>query len=446
MSTTEHGLDPAPPTRLSPLSTAFLSAEDVDPRSALVIGSCAVLEGPAPTLAELRELVAGRLDLAPRYRQRLRRTPLDLRAPSWAEDPRFDVRHHVRERRVRTHGGPTALEDLVGELMAARMDRGRPLWDITMMDGLPGGRWALVSRLHHALADGVSGTELLRVLFEPLEPGPQPEPIAASREAPRVPVLDSALRAVRGGLALGGALVPVHGPSVTGRVRSGRRYVYRRVRIDSVRDLRRGLGVTINDVALAAVAGGYRTLLLSRGIEPHPKAVRSLVPVSAWAGRSAEVPDNRVTLMLADLPVDVEDPVARVRAVHERMAHLRAAGEPDAGVWAQRLVAAVPYPVLSRASRLLLRVPQHSVATVTTNVPGPRAPLACLGRRVEQFLPYVPIADQVRMGVAMFSYCGELTFGLTADGAVDDLDILADGIASSWGALTGPSVLPRGDV
>jgi diacylglycerol O-acyltransferase len=326
------------------------------------------------------------------------------------------------------------------------MDRSRPLWDITLADGLGEGRWALVSRVHHALADGVSGTELLRVVYEPVRAGPEPERIAVSREASPVPVLDGALRAVRGGLALGAALVPVHGPSVTGRVRGGRRYVWRRVQIDSVRELRRALDVTLNDVALAAVAGGFRALLASRGVEPHPRAVRSLVPVSAWAGRSTEVPDNRVTLVLADLPVDVDDPVGRVRTVHERMVHLRAAGEPDAGVWAQRLVAAVPYPVFSRASRLLLRVPQHVVATVTTNVPGPRAPLACLGRRVEQFLPYVPIADQVRMGVAMFSYCGELTFGLTGDGDIDDLDILADGIESSWCALTGPSVLPRGDV
>jgi hypothetical protein len=428
--------------RLSALSAAFLSAEDVDPESTLVIGSCAVLEGPAPGLAELRELVEGRLDLAPRYRQRVRRTPFDLRAPSWVADPDFDVARHVTQRRVPGAGDSTSLSELVGEVMGERMDRGHPLWEVTLADGLQDGRWALVCRLHHALADGVSGTELLRVVYDQAGAGPPADRVGRRPGAPRPSGLDSALRAARGSLALGGALVPVHGPSVTGPIRVGRRYLWRRVSIESTRELRRGLGVTLNDVALAAVAGGFRALLSHRGVAPHPRAVRSLVPVSAWGSRSAQAPDNRVTLMLAELPVDVAEPVHRVEVVHARVAALRAAGEPEAGVWAQRLVSVVPYAVLGRATRLLLRVPQHFVATVTTNVPGPAAPLACLGRTVEHFLPYVPIADRVRVGVAMFSYCGELTFGLSADRDVDDLEVLAQGISDSWAAIAaaGPKV------
>jgi len=432
--------------RLSPLSSAFLIAEDVDPETALVIGSCAVLEGPAPSLDELRRLVAGRLDLAPRYRQRVRWMPFDLLAPAWVDDATFDIDRQVVEWAVPAQGGPTQLEDLVGEVMAARMDRDRPLWDVTLADGLEGGRWALVCRVHHALADGVSGTELLRVVYDRERPDPAPRAVGLRPAASRRSAVDGALRAMRGGLALGGALVPVHGPSVTGPIRCGRRYAWRRVSIESVRSLRRTLGVSLNDVALASVAGGFRALFEHRGLEPHHKAVRSLVPVSAWAGRSAQAPDNRVTLVLADLPVDVRHPVHRVLAMRERMLQLRRAGEPEAGVWAQRLVSAVPYAVLGRAARLLLRVPQHHVATVTTNVPGPAVPLSCLGRRVEQFLPYVPIADQVRVGVAMFSYCGQLTFGISADRDVEDLDVLADGIEASWLALADPKVLVGEDV
>src|SRR3954465_1294118 len=126
--------------RLSALSTAFLSAEDVDPQTALVIGSCAVLEGPAPTRPELCELVASRLDRAPRYRQRVRRTPFDLRAPGWVDDPVFDVTRHVTETRVPGDGGPPALAELVGEVMGERMERSHPLWDVTLVDGLSGGR------------------------------------------------------------------------------------------------------------------------------------------------------------------------------------------------------------------------------------------------------------------------------------------------------------------
>lgn len=426
--------------RLSPLSTAFLTAEDVDPESALVIGSCAVLEGPAPSVDEVRTLIAGRLELAPRYRERVRRTPFDLRAPYWAEDPHFDIERHLFAQSLPSPGSDHELSDLVGEVMATRMDRGHPLWDITVVDGLESGRWALVCRVHHALADGVSGTELLRVVYDREPPQPPPRHIQPLHAPSHVAPLTGALRAVRGGLALSSSLAPIHGSSVVGPIRAGRRFVWRRVPMESVRTLRRTLGVTLNDVALASVAGGFRALLEHRGLEPHPKALRSLVPVSAWAGRAAQEPDNRVTLMLTDLPVDIDHAVQRVLTVHERMARLRGVGEPEAGIWALRLASAVPYLVFSRVSRLLLQVPQHQVATVTTNVAGPAVRLSCLGRRVEQFLPYVPIADRVRVGVAMFSYCGELTFGISGDRDVEDLDVLADGIEDAWWSLAGSFV------
>lgn len=423
---------------LSALSAAFLSAEDVDPDVSLVIGSFAVLAGPAPSLKELRRLVEQRLPLAPRYRQRIRRTALDLRSPRWEDDPAFDVRLHVRRAHVTTPGDRGDVAELVGRVMAGRMDRERPLWDITLCDGLAGGRWGLLSRVHHALADGVSGTALLRVVYDlPDEAavtkvGVRAVPLSRMRGAAR-----AAWLAGRGGSAFLPAMVPVHGPSVTGPVGAGRRYAWTGVPLASVRTLRRDLRVTVNDVALAAVAGGFRALLVHRGIEPHPRAVRSLVPVSAWDGSSVDEPDNRVTLMLADLPVELDDPVERVRAVHDLVARLRRDGEPEAGVVAQQLIAAVPYPLVETATRLALRVPHHHLSTVTTNVPGPRQPLTCLGRQVEQMMPYVPIADRVRIGVAMFSYCGELTFGITSDLEVADLDVLVEGIDAAWWSLVG---------
>jgi len=432
--------------RLSALSSAFLDAEDVDPEVSMVIGSCAVLTGPAPSLDDVRRLVRDRLDLAPRYRQRVRRAPLDLLAPDWVDDPHFDVARHVLERALPAPGGDRELADLVGRVMAERMDRHQPLWDIVLVDGLEGGRWALVCRVHHALADGVSGTELLRVVYD--SDGATPPDQLAGPATPRsgaTPV-STAWRALRGGLALGGALVPLRGDSVVGPVRSGRRYAWRRVPMASVQDLRRSLGVSLNDVALASVAGGFRVLLEHRGLDPQPHALRSLVPVSAWGGHATGAPDNRVTLVLADLPVDVQHPVHRVLAVHELVARLRRTGEPEAGVWAQRLVAALPRALVGRASRLLLRLPQHHVATVTTNVPGPAVPLSCLGRRVEQLLPYVPIADRVRIGVAMFSYCGQLTFGISGDRDVEDVEVLADGIEAAWWELAGEKVPGRHDV
>ena len=427
--------------RLSALSAAFLTAEDVDPDSSMVIGSLAVLAGPAPRLEELRALVEQRLPLAPRYRQRVRRSFLGLRAPSWEDQAGFDLRRHVRRAAVPAPGGEAELAELVGRTMADRMDRDHPLWDVTLVEGLTGGRWGLLCRIHHALADGVSGTAMLRVVYDiPDEAAPASVGLRKPPGTPLRRLAGAAVDAGRGGLFLGTALIPVHGPSVTGPIRLGRRYAWTSVPMASVQERRRDLHVTVNDVALAAVTAGFRALLVHRGIEPHPRAVRSLVPVSAWGDNGVDGPDNRVTFMLADLPVEVEHPVDRVRVVHELVTRLRHTGEPEAGVMAQQLISAVPYPLVENATRLALRLPHHHVSTVTTNVPGPRQPLSCLGRQVEQMLPYVPIADRVCIGVAMFSYCGELTFGVTSDLDVTDLDVLVEGIEAGWWSLVGPKV------
>jgi diacylglycerol O-acyltransferase / wax synthase len=432
---------------LNAISAAFLSAEDVDPDSSLVIGSFAVLSGPAPSLSDLRRLVEQRLPLAPRYRQRLRRTVLDLRAPAWEDDPDFVLARHVGRMTVRRPGGDEQVAGLIGRTMAARMNREHPLWDITLVAGLAGGRWGLLSRVHHALADGVSGTALLRVLYDipedarPPQVGVGPPPGSHLRR-----IATTAVAAGRGGLALGSAIIPVHGPSVSGHVGPGRRYAWTTVPLSSAHAVRHDLGVTVNDVALAAVTAGFRCLLEHRGLDPHPRSVRSLVPVSAWSGSASEEPDNHVTLMLADLPVEEEDPVARVRAVHDLVARLRHAGEPEAGVLAQQLVGTVPYPLVGSATRLAFRLPHHHLSTVTTNVPGPRSRLSCLGHEVEQMLPYVPIADRVPIGVAMFTYAGDLTFGVTGDLEVTDLDVLVAGVETAWWELAGTKVPLAGDL
>lgn len=433
--------------RVSALSAAFLSAEDVDPGSSMVIGSLAVLAGPAPSVDELRTLVEERLPLAPRYRQRLRRSLGGLRPPGWEDEAGFEIRRHVRRVAVPSPGGDAEVAELVGRTMAERMDRDHPLWDITLCEGLAGGRWGLLCRIHHALADGVSGTALLRVVYDmPDDAAPASVGVRSERGSRLRRLTGTAIDAGRGALALGTALVPVHGPSVTGPIRSGRRYAWISVPLSSAHDRRRDLHISVNDVALAAVTAGFRTLLVHRGVEPHPRAIRSLVPVSAWAGAAVDEPDNRVTLMLADLPVELDDPVERVLAVHTLVTRLRDTGEPEAGVVAQQLLSTVPYPLVENATRLALRLPHHHLSTVTTNVPGPRQPLSCLGRQVEQMLPYVPIADRVCIGVAMFSYCGELTFGVTSDLDVTDLDVLVAGIEEGWWSLAGPKVPVVGDL
>jgi diacylglycerol O-acyltransferase len=195
---------------------------------------------------------------------------------------------------------------------------------------------------------------------------------------------------------------------------------------------RQAFGASVNDVALAAVAGGFRRLLVSRGESPAAHSLRSLVPVSTRAAGEESTPDNRVSLMLPYLPVDLADPLERLGAVHERIGALRAGHESEAGGWVTSLAEHVPFPPVSWGLRLGMRLPQRQVATVTTNVPGPHATLYALGREVQELLPYVPIADRVRIGVAIFSYRDTLTFGITGDyESAPDLAVLADGIADS---------------
>ena len=194
--------------------------------------------------------------------------------------------------------------------------------------------------------------------------------------------------------------------------------------------------MTVNDVALAAVTGGFRQLLLSRGEEPDAHALRSLVPVSTREPGAESIPDNRVSLMLPYLPVDLADPRERLQAVRERVRGLRARHEPEAGGSVTTVAEYGPFPPVSWGIRLGMRLPQRQVATVTTNVPGPRSTLYALGREVQEMLPYVPIADRVRIGVAMFSYRDTLTFGITGDyDTTPDLHVLADGIAASMAEL-----------
>jgi diacylglycerol O-acyltransferase len=449
--------------RLTPLAAAFLDFEDVDPSASLAIGSFTVFDGPAPAFEDFLSSLEGRLPLIPRYRQRLRTVPFDLAAPAWVDDPDFDVRWHVRNTGLPSPGGPEEIGRLMSRVMSRRMDRRRPLWEYWFVEGLPDGRWGVISKLHHCLADGVSGSDLFYLVLDPT-PTPRPAvpddwvPVApastlaftveALRDLALAPfqgvgVAAHALRAprrlvrtsigtARGLLALAGATRPVHGTSLTGPVEGSRRYTWTELSLDDIRVVRKAFGATVNDVALAAVSGGFRRLLLERGEEPDPHALRSLVPVSTRAPGADSELGNQVSLLLPFLPVDEEDPRSRLAAVQARIRELRDSHEPEAGGSITSAAELGPFGPVSWLVRAGMRFPQRQVATVTTNVPGPPDTLYGLGREVVQMLPYVPIADRVRIGIVMYSYRGTLTFGLTGDySTTPDLDVLASGISES---------------
>jgi WS/DGAT/MGAT family acyltransferase len=460
--------------RMSPLDAGFIDLEDEDRHASLAIASVAVLEGPAPSYEEFLTAVGGRLPLMPRYRHRARHIPFDLGRPVWVEDPHFDLRYHIRQTALPAPGGDEQLRRLMERVMAQRLDRERPLWETWLIEGLEGGRWAVLTKVHHCMADGISATDLYRVFFdltpEPSpgvedtwKPVPEPSTLRLTAEALRDLVLNPvkqayALRdvlrtpgevirrtiAVGRGLAkLTGALVPARNSSLSGPIGQSRRYRLVRASLADVKVVRQRFGGTVNDVVLAVITGAFRKLLLARGEQPGPHTIRSLVPVSVRAPGDESIYDNRVSLLLADLPVDIADPIERLAAMHAHLEELKASMEAEAGEAMTSIARYEPFPLLSLGVRLAFRAPQRIVVTVTTNVPGPRQPLYALGRRVLEIHPYVPIATTVRFGVAIFSYCEMITVGITGDRAsTPDIDVFAHGIEESLADLVAAARRP----
>ncbi|MFG1949453.1 wax ester/triacylglycerol synthase family O-acyltransferase [Nonomuraea sp. NPDC048826] len=328
---------------MSPLDAAFLTLEDEQPEASMAIASVAVLEGPAPAQQEVVEAIRARLPLIERYRQKARQVPLDLGPPVWVDDPQFDLRHHVRRATLAAPSGDAELDELIARIMSRRLDRTRPLWEYWVIDGLSGDRWALVSKVHHCMVDGVSGTFLYYAIFDESpegalglpqdtwSPHAEPSPLrlaaGALRDLLLSPVeqarmLGRALAsprattgrvatAARGLVSLAGTLRPAAASTLTGPIGERRRYAAARAPLADVKGIARRAGVTFNDVVLSAISGAYRALLHERGEEVHPHTVRSLVPVSVRAPGEEGVCENRISLLLAQLPVHLADPAGR---------------------------------------------------------------------------------------------------------------------------------------
>ncbi len=445
--------------RLSPLDTAFLDLEDSDRHASLAIASVAVVAGPAPDQDEYASVVGRQFLAIPRARQKVLRLPLDLGAPVWAEDPRFDLGYHMRRTAVPAPGDDAALHRLVGRIMSQRLDRDRPLWENWVIEGLAGGRWAVLTKLHHCMADGVSGTRLYGAIFADApatrEPAPEPSPGTARlvlaalgglvRDTLGQPSLlldlvrtPGRLTGLARGLAsLSGVIWPATPTSLCGPIGAARDYDVARVALSDLKRVARAFGTTVNDVVLTAVSMALRELLLSRGERPDAHAVRTLVPVSVRGADHLGQLDNRISLLLPFLPVDVADPVEALTEVHRRLAREKATGEAEAGTAITAAAAHVPFAPVSLAIRSLARLPQRSLVTVTTNVPGPRDPMWVLGRKVLELLPYVPIAVRLRTGVAVLTYCDEAVFGVTTDlASTPEAALLAGAVERTVGALT----------
>lgn len=433
--------------RLTALDAGFLQAEDSDSHASLAVAALAIMEGPAPDFAELRAALDERSAGIRRLRQVLRSYPLDINTPQWVTARNFDIAHHVRRRTVTAPGDDGAVYRAVADVMERRLDRSRPLWETWVFDGLADGRWAMLIKLHHCIADGVSAVSMLAGVCDD-QPDPRSEaphftsrhsrrpvhglnPIALGGDAWRMltSTARSGVRVAFGAAQIvAGVLAPPAQP-LNGQLSDLRRFSAVQVALSDVQLISKRFGVTVNDVALAAITDGFRSAMLCRGMQPSAGPIRTLVPVSVRPAELRHVPDNRVSLLMPDLPVDRSDPLEQLRLVHRRLSTAKHSGQRQAGSWVVAAANLVPFPIMASAVRLLGRLPQHGVVAVTTNVPGPRDRMRLLGRQIVDLVPVPPIAVGMRTGIAIMSYADHLTFGVIGDyDAQLDVDDLARGI------------------
>ncbi|HSJ18413.1 MAG TPA: wax ester/triacylglycerol synthase family O-acyltransferase [Solirubrobacterales bacterium] len=453
---------------LTALDAAFLELEEGNPSTHMHIGWTMVfdpLPGDAtPSVDELRRLLDERLTLLPRFRRRLSSPDTGpLSWPTWEDEEEFDVAEQVGEASVPEPGGGEELLGWMARFYSQRLDRTRPLWEMVVLDGLEGGRWAIAAKVHHCLVDGVSGASVTTLLLD-AEAHPDPESTGLlegfepppDREEGIFGPLSLITHGVRAGVEL--ALHPSKlrdalsrsrdvaqllvrdelrgAPRTSLNVRIGRdrRLAELSVPLDEVKAIKRELGGTVNDVVLAGCAGGLRTLLESRSEEPDPHGVRAMVPVSVREASEAVALGNRVSSLFVELPVAEPEPRERHRLTIEATNALKESGQA-AGAAAVLDVAALAPPVLHAAVARLSYTPRLFNITIT-NVPGPQTTLYALGAPLRHIFPLVPIFSHHAVGIAIVSYDGEVVFGLNADrNAVPDLDVLKDGIADSLAEL-----------
>jgi diacylglycerol O-acyltransferase / wax synthase len=464
--------------RMSAQDASFLHIES--DRSPMHVGGVSIFEGPPPQPDLFAGHVAAKLDQVPRYRQVVRTVALALGSPVWVDDPHFNLGYHVRRTALPAPGSDAQLQALVGRVMSQNLDRDKPLWEMWVVEGLDGGRWALLSKVHHCMVDGVASTDLMAVLLDrerdPGEPdppsqwapGPYPSeaqllvealgggtrvPVELARDAlaalrdPRTIAADVDVT-VRGLIASAGLARRPPGSSLNGPLGPHRRWGWARGTLADVQAVRHALGGTVNDVVLAAISGGFRELLLARG-EPVDRTLRSLVPVSVRRPGERGTYNNRVSAMFAELPIAIADPVVRLESVTAQMAGLKDSKQAVAGEVLTSLSGFAPPMLLMLGARLASRLPQRNINTGTTNVPGPQFPLYVGGRRMLESFPYIPLFANVRVAVAIFSYDGRLSFGVSGDyDTTADLQVLCDGIERGLAELVksaaaAPAAAPR---
>ena len=443
--------------RMSTLDAGFFFVEDEN--TPMHVGSVAVFDGPPPSYGDVVRLLVSRLGDVPRYRQRVRTVPLHLGRPVWTDDPHFEILYHVRHTAVPGPGSSEQLRNLAGRVFAQRLDMAKPLWEMYLVEGLRDNQWALISKVHHCMIDGVAGADLTATLLQvsadaaiPMPPPwtPVPEPSTADllvggvRDVVGAPLRQLARIPSLAGRALSGKELIAYGRGLPATARrlgsrthsslngpSGphRRWEWTQASLAEVKTIRTALGGTVNDVVLAAITRGFRDLLAGRDELIEGQVVRSLVPVSVRTAAERGVLNNRVSAVTVNLPVGQADAGQRLQTIREQMDDIKNTRQAVGAQALTELAGFAAPTLLALGSRLSFRFPQPLLQTVTTNVPGPRVPLFMLGRRLVELHPYVPIASNIRTSIGIMSYLDQLNFGINADfDGVPDIRVLRDGI------------------
>jgi len=461
--------------QLSPLDTMFLDLEQADDGATMHFGAAMVFDplpgGGAPEVARVREHLDRRLYQLPRYRMRLSRPRAShLSWTTWEPAPQFDIADHVGHATLPAPGGDAELRDWFGDFLSHRLDRRRPLWEMVLLDGLADGRWALATKTHHCLVDGMGSVDVGRILLD-AEPSPPrrrppahwriadadgdhaarsrlyPDLLVRSAKAGASALLhpgDTLARAAAvADLVIHEELIAAPECSLNGPLSATRGYAAVRFGLDDVKAIEHTLGGTVNDVVLSISAGALRRLLLARGETPPEAGLRAQIPVNIRTSEHEQALGNVLTSLFVELPVAEPDPLARHRRVVARAKSLKTSSQPIGGKALIDLAGLAP-PLLGELLGRAMFGGQRVFNLTITNVRGSDTPLYVFGAPLREVLPYVPLFAGHSVGIAVVSYAGRVVFGLGVDRTLTpDLAILADGVQTSFDELRAAAAPPR---
>jgi diacylglycerol O-acyltransferase / wax synthase len=441
--------------RLSAVDASFLHQEKQ--ASHMHVGALVIFEGPPPQSDEFIEAIGSRLHKVPRYRQKLAFPRFEMGRPFWIDDPQFNLEYHVRHTGLPPPGSLDQLRRLAGRIYSQRLDRSKPLWELWLVQGLEDGKFALISKTHHSMVDGIAGVDLSTVLFdlerhptrpdsEPAVDGwtPMPEPSQAELVAEGVKGLvrtpaeltgrafgaltrpgrtaDDLREIIEGlGEVAWAGLNPAPDVPLNVPIGPHRRVWWVQSRLADFKEIKNALGGTVNDVVLAVVSGALGRWLRARGVRTEGLELRALVPVSIRGEEDHGELGNRIAAMRGPLPVYEEDPVERLNIVREAMDGLKESKQALGAEVISGLQDFAPPTLLAQASRLNFSTRLFNL--IVTNVPGPQFPLYMLGREMLEIVPIAFLPENHALAIAIMSYNGKMDFGLLADyDAVPDID------------------------